>query len=367
VRIQTWVVTGLCLTLLAACSLPRGAAIQREILAGQDAEFPEIAVYPVTRDFLPVAAAWPAIGHRPSHGWIGHSGSAGDITIKPFDTIELTVWDSEENSLLTSDTDKVVDIPRLRVTEAGQIFVPYIGYLRVADRTPDSARRLVEREMTAIVPSAQVQLGVTPGNGGSVSLVGGVASPGTFPLPQANFTVLDLISLGGGPDGLRNPQVRLIRDGRTYLASYEGLLENPARDTVLRGGDKVALIEDDRYFRALGASGVEELVYFRDETITALDALSLMGGLNDRRANPRGILILREYPPETVRADLSGPENTRTIFTVDLTTADGLFSAGQFDIYPGDTVLATESVVSTAEAVIVLFGSAVGLTRGLTN
>jgi polysaccharide export outer membrane protein len=367
VRIQSWVVIGLCLTLLAACSLPRGAAIQREILAGQNDEFPEIAVYPVTRDFLPVVSAWPAIGDRPSHGWIHHSGTAGDITIKPFDTIELTVWDSEDNSLLTSETERVVDIPRLRVTESGQIFVPYIGYLRVADRTPDSARRLVEREMTAIVPSAQVQLDVAPGSSGSVSLVGGVAEPGTFPLPQANFTVLDLISLGGGPEGLRNPQVRLIRSGRTYLTSYEGLLENPARDTVLRGGDKIALIEDDRFFRALGASSTEELVYFSDESITALDALSLIGGLNERRANPRGILILREYPPETVRADLSGPQNTRTIFTVDLTSADGLFSAGKFDIYPGDTVLATESVVTTAEAVIVLFGSAVGLTRGLTN
>lgn len=336
----------------------------------RDDEAAGFAVYEVTRSFMPVLSTWP-MGQSPrSDGWLSHAhDSAGsEIRIKPFDQVDLTVWDSEANSLLTSDTQKVVNIAGVRVTEEGTIFVPYIGYLDVAGRTPDSARRLVEEEMAAIVPSAQVQLTVLPGTRGSVSLVGGVENPGTVPLPETHFTVLNLIGQGGGPDnGLRNPQVRLIRNGQTFLASYESLLEDPARDTILRGGDRVALIEDDRYFRALGAAGQQNLIYFEDDQLSALDALSLMGGVNERRANLRGILILRDYPRSAVRPDNTGPDDERVIFTIDMTRADGLFSAGQFRIQPGDTVMPTESVLSTAEAALVLVGSFVGLSRTLGN
>lgn len=360
-----WSLAGL--LFLAACSLPRGAAIQSEILAGSKDETPSIAVYPVSRDFLPVLAHWPATGVERSHGWPMHQHTSDEIRIRPFDSIDLTVWDSEENSLLTSPGAKLVDISGLRVTERGQIFVPYLGYLRVVDRTPDAARQLVEREMTAIVPSAQVQLRVTPGTRGSVSLVSGVATPGTFPMPEGHFTVLNLISQGGGPAVARNPQVRLIRNGRTYLTSYEALLENPERDAVLLGGDKVAVTEDDRFFRALGASGVEQLIYFPEDEVTALDAMSLMGGINDRRANPRGVLILREYPSSAVAYGNAGPNNERVIFTIDLTTSDGLFSAGRFQINPGDTVLATESLLTTAEAVIAFVAATASLSRFAPN
>lgn len=366
VRNLVWPMLVMVLCGLAACSLPRGAALQSEILREANSEFPDIAVYPVTRGFLPVAQNWPRTGAAPSAGWIRHGHNGAEIRIRPFDSIDLTVWDADENSLLTAPGQKLVDIDDIRVNERGQIFVPYIGHVRVADRTPDRARALIEREMTAIAPSAQVQLQVQPGTRGSVSLVGGVTSPGSIPLPEGHFTVLNLISQGGGPQNVRNPQIRLIRNGRTYLTSYEALLENPGRDTVLHGGDKVALVEDNRFFRALGASGKEELIYFSQDNLTALDALSLMGGIDERRADPKGVLILREYPGGAVRFDDEGPNNTRVVFTIDLTSSDGLFSAGKFAIYPEDTVLATESPVTTAESALRLFGSLASL-RSLAN
>ena len=159
---------------------------------------------------------------------------------------------------------------------------------------------------------------------------------------------------------------RLIRDGQTYLTSYDALLENPARDTVLHGGDKVALVEDKRFFRSLGASGREELIFFSQDRLTALDALSLMGGIHDTRAAPKSVLILREYPAGAVRFDDEGPNNQRAVFTIDLTTSDGLFSAGKFPIYPEDTVLATESPVLRAEAAIRIFGTLTSF-RSLAN
>jgi polysaccharide export outer membrane protein len=49
------------------------------------------------------------------------------------------------------------------------------------------------------------------------------------------------------------------------------------------------------------------------------------------------------------------------VFTIDLTSSDGLFSAGAFAINSQDTVLVTESPVNTAQTVFSLIGSLFGL------
>ena len=64
--------------------------------------------------------------------------------------------------------------------------------------SPQAARARLQRELEVIVPSAQVQLSMAAGRGNSVDLVGGVASPGSYPMPDRAYTVLGLISEGGG-------------------------------------------------------------------------------------------------------------------------------------------------------------------------
>jgi polysaccharide export outer membrane protein len=231
--------------------------------------------------------------------------------------------------------------------------------------TSEAARDAIQTQIETVLPSAQVQLSLAAaGRGNSVDLVGGVARPGIVPLPDRDFSVLGLIGLGGGvSERLRNPQVRLVREGRDYAVSLARLYAEPGLDTTLRGGDKVIVIEDDRYFLALGASGREQVVPFDRDTISALDAMSMMGGVDDRRGNPQGILILREYPAGAVREGPEGPDHQRVVFTLDLTRADGLFSARNFLIRPGDLVLATESPVTSAETVLGIFGRGVGIVR----
>ncbi|MGI3187307.1 hypothetical protein [Nioella aestuarii] len=78
-------------------------------------------------------------------------------------------------------------------------------------------------------------------------------------------------------------------------------------------------------------------------------------------------MILREYPASALRTGQRGPREERVVFTLDLTTSDGLFSARNFRIHSGDLVLATESPVSSVQTVFSLFGSAFGLVNAVTN
>ncbi len=359
----------LCCLLLAACTtLPRGAAVQKEILQPKDKTAPAFAVYSVTKDFLPTVKNWPRTGTHKTFGWPKHRNTSSGPIAAPNDRINLVIWDSEDNSLLTSPGQKSVSMPNLLISQSGNIFIPYLGQVHVSGDSESAIRSKIQRMLEATIPSAQVQLQLTPGNRNMVDLVGGTNKPGSYPITDAHFTVLNLISQGGGVNpGLRNPQVKLQRRGRTYAKSLQSLYDSPALDSVLQRGDKVILEPDNRYFLALGATGNENLIYFTKDTISALDAMSLVGGISDQRANPAGILILRQYPKKAVRADNRGPDNARTVFTLDLTTADGLFSAGQFRINPNDTVFVTESPLNNTRTVLSLIGSVFGLASAVSN
>ena len=343
---------------LAACSLPRGAALQSEILATSDVSDGELAVYTVDKSLLPVIAKWPRTGFEYSDGWISRQRGPTNAVIATGDLVQISIWDNDENSLLTIPTQKSVNLNEMVVSPDGTIFIPYIDRVFISGMTQDAARETIQSELEKIIVSAQVQVKLISGRRNSVDLVGGVAAAGSFPLPDRNFSVLNLISLGGGiSSGLRNPQIKLVRGSKVYTNSVERLYSHPNLDTTLRGGDKVIVSEDNRYFLSLGAAGTEDLMYFTKDSISALDAMSIIGGLSDTRANPQAILILRQYPEKAVRSDGKGPSNTRAVFNIDLTSADGLFSAKEFAINPGDLVLVTESVLPSLSGILTLFNT----------
>lgn len=342
--------------ILGACSLPRTAATPTEVLRGTDSAESNVQVVAVTRDALSDIARWPAVPAATRHNWPGASAQPVARTIRAGDTVSLQVWDSQRDSLITTDEQRMVPIQNLVVSAAGRIFVPYVGEVRVSGLTADAARREIEGQMRGVVPDGQVQLAVAPGSGNTIDVVTGVARPGRIAVPETSSTILSVLAEAGGiAPSLRNPVVRLNRAGQGYVIPARSLFSDPARDIVLRGGDRVLVEEDQRNFVALGASGRQQVVYFEREEITALDALSTIGGLNATRSNLQGVMVLREYPLRSVRDTGPFPRKERVIFTFDLTSADGLFAASNFHIAPGDVVLATESALPAFAQMIALF------------
>jgi len=356
-----------CLAFLIACSPPRGAAFRDEVLRAADATDAPFAVEPVVTATLDRIAAWPATGSAPL-GWIGRRQQPASILLAEGDLLAITLWESGGNTLLTTPGQKLVQLQDVQIAPGGRVTLPYVGPIRVAGMSPERARAVIEEAYDAVIPAAQVQLLHKAGRGNSVDLVGGVAAPGAYPLPDRNFTVLGLLSLGGGvTGGLVNPQIRLMRGGSVHGISADRLFADPALDTTLVAGDRVIVAEDERTFLSLGAAGQQALHPFTRDRMTALEAMATIGGVNASRANLQGVLILRHYPAAAVRADGSGPPRARVVFTLDLTSADGLFSAGRFEIHPGDLVYATESPVSSSRIIFQLLGSVVGLSNQIAD
>lgn len=352
-----------CLSALSACSdLPSVGPSAGQIMRGAEAKDAGFAIYPVTRETLPKLNSWPRASGPAVSGWISRKkGSTGQV-IEPGDTIDLTIWDNGDSSLLAQTGQKMVSLPALKVSPAGAVFLPYVDQITVSGLSPEKARAEIQQQFSDIVPDAQVQLHHVAGRESSVDLISGVAKPGNYVMPSRDYTVLSLIAEGGGiPAGLTNPQVRLMRGGELYGISASRLMKSPSLDTTLRGGDKVYVEPDGRYFLSLGAAGKQAQVPFPSDEVTALDAAALIGGVNGARGNPKGVLVLRDYAAKALRSDGTGPEQERMIFAIDLTTADGLFSAGEFQIADRDVVVVTESSLAKTETVLGLFGQMLGV------
>lgn len=335
-------------------------------MAAADEENAPFAVQPVTRATLPLLESWPSAPG--GLGWIERQRGPASALIAPGDTINLSIWDNSDNSLVTAPEQKVAAVTDIKVSPQGTVYVPYVQEVYIAGQTPDQARKTIQDQIDAILPSAQILLTQTPGQKNRVDLVGGVETPGNYPLPDRDFTVLGLLSAGGGvPAEMRNPQVRLHRDGNIYGTSLERLYASPRLDTTLRGGDKVIVKEDDRYFLSFGAAREQEVFYFTENALSASDAMSMIGGLNTARANPKGILVLREYPKSALSSDGRGPRKEQVVFTLDLTNADGLFAAKRFQIHSEDLVLVSESPITGVQTVFNLFGTFVGFSNAASD
>lgn len=356
-------------TVLFGCGVARDSARKSEIVAGAatgdgapDAGF---SLVEVTEESVGQIASWPVIDPRPARRWPGRGGGVTSQKIAPGDRVNLRVWTAEEASLITRVGEKYADIPDLVVAPSGHISLPYVEEVHVAGLAPEAARSRVEARLSTVIPSAQVQLSARTGRQNSVDMLDGVRKPGTFPLAARNLTVLNLVSAAGGlAESSGNPQIMITRAGTVYRMPYEEVIESPSRDVALRGGDRVVIRPDDRSFTSLGATGGQRVIRFPTEELSALRAVSVIGGIADNRADPRGLLVLRRYPAGTA-ARPDGPPRDKVVFSFDLTRAERLFAADQFLLQDGDVVLATMATGTTLQRALGLFGGVVNIRRAL--
>jgi polysaccharide export outer membrane protein len=140
--------------------------------------------------------------------------------------------------------------------------------------------------------------------------------------------------------------VRVTRGGKSGKVWLEDLYSNPSLDIALRPGDRITVERDTRAFVALGATGAQSRVPFENQTLSAIEAIAIVGGLNSSTADPTGVFVFRNEPEEIANAvlgrrDLKGDQ--RMIYVLDLTQPTGMFEARDFVVRDGDTVYVTEA------------------------
>ena len=330
---------------LAGCGLPRSGPNKKEIYAGSVLKDGDAFIISVNSRVTRATAVTPALGFGSN---FRNAGVVGSDTISPGDTLALTVFENVKDDPLLGNTGQRVSVlDQVQVDGAGYIFIPYAGRIKAAGQTPEGLRRAISRKLDTQTPDPQVTVQRVAGDGSTVSVSGMVGGQGVYPIERPTRTLTAMLARAGGI--AIEPAVaivRVTRGGQTGQIWLEDLYSNPSLDIALRAGDRIVVERDTRAFVALGATGSQNRVPFETQTLSAIEAIAQVGGLNTGLADPTGVFVFRNEPAEVAnavlgRSDLTGDQ--RMVYVLDLTRPTGMFEARDFLIRDGDTVYVTEA------------------------
>ncbi|SEO20573.1 polysaccharide export outer membrane protein [Salinihabitans flavidus] len=340
-------------SLVASCGLPRVGPNKREIYEGSVQKKGDAYVIATNDQVTRITAVTPALGF--SEEFL-RAGTIGSDTIRPGDTLSLTIWENVDKPLLGPEGQVASILEEVQVDGDGFIFVPYAGRIRAAGNTPEAIRRIIKTKLEDQTPDPQVEVRRAAGDGSTVSLVGAVGAQGVYAIERPTRTLTAMLARAGGvtiePE---IAQITLTRGGKQGKIWFQDLFKNPELDIALRGGDQVLVEEDTRAFTALGATGTQARVNFESQNLSAVEALAQVGGLLSATADPTGVFVFRNEPEEIAnqvlgRNDLRGAQ--RMVYVLDLTKPNGMFVARDFVIRDGDTVYVTEAPFTTWDKTI---------------
>ncbi len=333
------------LALVAGCSLvPRSGPSKREIYAGSVLREGDAFVVTVDDRVNRIAGVTPALGFAQA---FSGAGLLGSDTIQPGDTLGLTIWENVDDGLLVPSGQNATVLEEVQVDGDGFIFVPYAGRLRAAGSSPEAIRRTITGKLEQQTPDPQVQVTRLAGDGSTVSVVGSVGAQGVYEIERPTRTLSAMLARAGGVTiDPEVAQVTLTRGGQTGEVWFQDLYDTPRADIALRAGDKIIVEEDTRDFTALGATGAQDRIRFDTRTISAIEAIAQVGGLDSLVADPTGVFVFRNEPAVIAQqltgiAELTGTQ--RVVYVLDLTRPNGMFMARDFAIRDDDTVYVTEA------------------------
>ena len=332
------------LGLVASCGLPRSGPNKAEIFSGSVMEQGDAFVLVVDDRVNRIAAVTPALGF--SAGFTNAS-VVGSDTIRAGDVLGLTIWENVDDGLLVPQGQNATVLEEVQVDGSGFIFVPYAGRVKAAGNTPEAIRRIISDKLSDQTPDPQVQVRRLAGDGSTVSIVGAVGAQGVYPIERPTRTLAAMLAAAGGVAVQPEiAQVTVVRGNHSGSIWFEDLYDHPGHDIALRGGDRIIVEQDTRSFTALGATGTQNRVTFESQTLSAIEAIAQVGGLQSTLADPTGVFVFRNEPEEIAqqllgRTDITGTQ--RVIYVLDLTRPNGMFMARDFAIRDEDTVYVTEA------------------------
>lgn len=338
---------------VSACALPRSGPTKAEIFNGSVQREGDAFVVTVNDRVTRATAVVPALGFA---GGFLNAGVVGSDVIRPGDTLGLTIYENVDDGLLASQGMNSSALEEIQVDGSGFIFVPYAGRIKAAGNSPEAIRRIITEKLEEQTPDPQVLVRRLAGDGATVSLIGGIGGQGVYPIERPTRTLTAMLARAGGvtiPTEIAT--VSVIRGNHTGKVWLQDLYTNPQLDIALRGGDRILVEEDSRFFIALGATGAQSKVLFDTQSISAIDAIARVGGLNSQLADPTGVFIFRNEDQEIANAvlgrdDLIGAQ--RMVYVLDLTGTNGVFTGRDFAIRSGDTVYVTEAPYSQFQKVL---------------
>jgi polysaccharide export outer membrane protein len=285
------------------------------------------------------------------------SSGSNNYLIGPGDIIEVSVWETPPAMLFGTvvldpttgpTTTQVVTFPSQMVSSDGMISMPFAGQVPVKGRNTQEIEADIVRRLKGLANEPQVLVRVIKNNTSNVTVVGEVNRSTLMPLSPKGERLLDALAAG---DGVKQPvnrmAVQLSRDNITATMPLDSVIRDPRQNILLKPGDVVTALFQPQSFSVLGATGKNEEIPFEAQGISLAQALARSGGLDDRRADARGVFVFRFE-----ESDLVGSRNAMqkaangtipVVYQVDLRDPASFFVTQNFPVQDRDVIYVANS------------------------
>jgi polysaccharide export outer membrane protein len=259
------------------------------------------------------------------------------VAVAPGDVLRVRIFEPYEGSIFPTIQRPGADLGAQRVTQDGNIEVPFVGTVQVAGLDLGQIERRIVSQLGNKAQDPQVIVEFVADRTHTVMVSGDVKAPGRLSLLEGVRTVVDAIDRAGGPMGqAAQLQVVLRRQNQVVLtAQYSELLAG--KDVAVQKGDEIVVRPNSRIYTVLGAVLKSGNVELTKTNVSLLEALGQVGGLSDERANKTGVFVFRMGD---VQVD---PTARARVFRLDLNQPVSIFVAQQFGMQPQDVVYVTNA------------------------
>jgi polysaccharide export outer membrane protein len=236
----------------------------------------------------PVTASHATAAHDANSTATPNNGTGtGSIRLGPGDLVELSVYNVPELST------------KARVSGNGDLYLPLIDYVHVADLTQEEAQALIEKRFAdgGFVNNPHVTLFITEYASGAVTLLGEVARPGPYPV-LGERRLFDIFSAAGGLTEKAGKTVTITHRSDTEhpvtIRLAENLTQTPETNVPIRQGDTI-VVQRAGIIYVVGEVGRPSGILMDNDNLTVLRAIALAGGTT-RMAKLSGAKLLRRTP-----------------------------------------------------------------------
>ncbi|VAX40765.1 hypothetical protein MNBD_PLANCTO03-890 [hydrothermal vent metagenome] len=157
----------------------------------------EVGRYEATATSVPILDRIAAI-EGPADQYIEHDSiriddlrpEASEYRVAAGDSLEVRIWDIIQPGM--------VEIYPLIVDTRGIITIPQLGEISVIGQTAEQTRETIANVTASLVNNPLVQVTVAQSRKQTFTILGGVAGPGTYFIPSADYRLLEGITAAGG-------------------------------------------------------------------------------------------------------------------------------------------------------------------------
>lgn len=277
-----------------------------------------------------------------------------DLLIGAGDELEVAIWEAPPAVLFGApvaearsgmSASRSTALPEQMVAADGTISVPFAGQVKAAGRTTQQVGSDIVRRLQDKAHQPQVLVRMVRNHAANVTVVGEVTNSTRMPLTSRGERLLDALAAAGG---VRQPvskmSLQLTRGNQVESLPLETVIRDPRQNISLQPGDVVTSLFQPLSFTVLGATGKNEEINFESRGISLAQALARAGGLQDARADARGVFLFRLEQGQ-VLGQASGTQ-VPVVYRLNLKDPAAFFSAQTFPVQNGDLLY-----VSNAPAV----------------